>query len=221
MIKATFWDFNGVVIADTWANYESDVVSIAHFGGRHHTLDEHRRTACIPASSFYISHGVDPEDLKLRGAELGEVFHRTYEALATRCRTRVGVRRTLEFLQSRSIPAVIFSNHTESGIMAQLRRLKLEQMFTKVYANTEKSSSIVSKNKRVWVSEHFRQTGHKPGEVLIIGDSPEETAIGKELGLVTVALTMGEYDTARLRKAKPDHLIHRVSQMIDIIKQHR
>ena len=220
MIKATFWDFNGVVIADTWANYESDCVTLAHFGGRHHTLAEHRRTASIPANTFYITHGCDPEELKRRKAEFGEVFHTAYETRAVRCRTRIGVRSTLQFLQTRAIPAAIFSNHTEFGIMAQLRRLQLTGMFDKVYANTEQSSSIVGRNKRAWVAEHFRTLGHRPNEILIIGDSPEETAIGKELGLVTVALTMGEYDTARLRKAKPDHLIHRVSKVIDIIKQY-
>lgn len=122
------------------------------------------------------------------------------------------------FLKRRSVPAVIFSNHTTDSIRAQLVRLRLVEYFERIYAYGEKSGSVSLGSKAEWVAKHFEGLKLKPREVLIIGDSPEETRIGKEHGFVTVAITDGEYDTARLRQAKPDHLIHRVSQVVPIIR---
>ena len=115
---------------------------------------------------------------------------------------------------------MIFSNHTEDGINTQLERLKLVPYFALVRANTIKSGSNFSGKKHTWVREYFDASRLAPREALIIGDSPEETRIGKELGLVTVAITMGEYDTAKLKQAKPDHLITKVSELIEIIKEY-
>ena len=42
---------------------------------------------------------------------------------------------------------------------------------------------------------------------MIVGDTEEEIEIGRELGLVTIAITDGMCSTSRLRSMKPDFLI--------------
>ena len=58
-----------------------------------------------------------------------------------------------------------------------------------------------------------------PTETLIIGDTIEEIEIGKELGIITIAITQGNTSTPRLKTAKPDYLISDLKQVIDIIKK--
>ena len=59
----------------------------------------------------------------------------------------------------------------------------------------------------------------KPQNAIIIGDSPEETEIGKKLGLKTIAITKGFYSTKRLKEIKPDYLISNMGRIIKIIKK--
>lgn len=54
---------------------------------------------------------------------------------------------------------------------------------------------------------------------MIIGDSPEEVEIGKDVGIKTVAITGGYYSTSRLRKSKPDFLINNLIELIRIVRK--
>ena len=222
MITVVYWDYNGVILADSKICYEADLRFCLHFGGREFTFRQWQLGIRIPSIDFYVDHGCSRERLENSHEEMGEVFHGAYEPLAAKCRTRSGVRQTLEFLRSRDILAAIASNHTLPEIRQQIRRLKLHDMFTTIMANEDRKISHIAQTKKGRIEAHLKQWsqwGRKPRQGLIIGDTEEEIKIGKELGLVTVAITGGYHHASRLKGA--NHTINRVSDLIPIIKQYR
>lgn len=56
-------------------------------------------------------------------------------------------------------------------------------------------------------------------EVLLVGDTEEETDISKTEGFYTVAITGGYNTTTRLKKLKPEFLIHNMLKLKKIIKE--
>ena len=66
---------------------------------------------------------------------------------------------------------------------------------------------------------YIKQNKFKPNEVISVGDTEEEIEIGKKYGYHTVAITGGFNSTGRLKKHKPDFLIHNMKDLIGIIKK--
>jgi phosphoglycolate phosphatase-like HAD superfamily hydrolase len=218
MIKLVTFDWNGTLLADTRACMDADNHVLKTFGGNPVDLKTYRDTIIIPAIDFYTLHGCDREELEAKYEEVGRTFHEFYEPRASRCRTRIGTRKALEFLKRQSIDSIILSNHTLGGIGFQLRRLKISDYISHVLANSELDSSMKERNKQKRLSQFLGSRDYESDEVIIIGDSPEEVEIGKALGLRTVAITDGYYSTPRLEASGPDHLITNIKELIGVVK---
>lgn len=116
------------------------------------------------------------------------------------------------------ITSIIVSNHTVTGIGSQLKRLQLEKYFSVLLANRARDSSMKKRNKKEKVEDYLEKSTFKKSDVVIIGDSPEEVEIGKQLGISTIAITGGLYSTSRLIKSNPDYLIENLNEVLYIIK---
>jgi phosphoglycolate phosphatase len=216
-IQAVLTDFNGVIPADTRACLEACNAVMKHFGGKILSLKEFQHHNSIPTIDFYSSMGCDRDQLLSRSEEVSAVFHDCYEPRAAACRTRRGVRRGLGFLKQYNIPTAVVSNHTREGIESQLRRLQLTKMFTEILCHDNRSGTHLKRSKREWVGDYLSRTGYKPANVIFIGDSDEEIHVGKEFGLITVAITDGYYSDARLIAEKPDYLIRNFGKIVPIV----
>ena len=58
----------------------------------------------------------------------------------------------------------------------------------------------------------------RAGEVLLVADTTEEIQIAKQYNYRSCALSGGHQKVARLKKERPDFLIHNLKQIIPIIK---
>ena len=81
--------------------------------------------------------------------------------------------------------------------------------------------AIKKRNKLEKLNQFLAQQTFKKSEVLIIGDSTEETQAGKHLGIHTVAITGGFVSAVRLKAINPDFLISNLNQLIGIIEKLR
>lgn len=218
MIKLVVFDWNGVLIADAQADADAVSHVLERFGRKPISLKQFREIFEIPARNMYLRAGLSGDELDREWKRASDLFHEYYEPRIARVRTRHGARQLLEWLEKHGIECVILSNHTTEGIEFQLQRLKIGSFFSTILAN-DTYNAMKSQNKieKLTAFLKARSFGHK--SVLIIGDSPEETKVGKQLGLHTVAITGGYVSTRRLREAEPDHLIHKLPDMIDIIKK--
>ncbi len=218
MIKLAVFDWNATLLSDTKENLEADNHVLKTFGGRQVSLKQYQDTFDIPAIDFYVKHGCDRQQLTRESKRLGQVFHEFYEPRAVKCRTRKGAKQLLEWLMGKKIPAIILSNHTVEGINSQLARLGLQGQFTHIVANSELETAMKERNKLEKLRKYLNEQGYKANEAVIIGDSPEEVHIGKELGLKTIAIKHGFYSTARLKKAQPDYLVGALGGIRKIIE---
>ncbi len=217
MKKLIVFDWNGTLLSDTQACFEADNTVIKYFGGQPINLQTYKDTIIIPAIDFYSQHGCDRKEMEENIQRVGEVFHSFYEPRAAKCRTRRGVQKLLTWLKYHSVISIILSNHTITGINNQLVRLGINDYISEVLANASSNYSFIGRNKKEKLEIFVNKRGYKPKDILIIGDSPEETEIGKTLGIETVAITGGYYSEARLKTAKPDHLISNMSELQEII----
>ncbi|HEY4487328.1 MAG TPA: HAD family hydrolase [Candidatus Paceibacterota bacterium] len=218
MIKLVVFDWNGVLIADAQADADAVSHILQSFGRKPLSLKRFREIFEIPAKSTYLKAGLSENELNGEQKRMSDMFHDYYEPRIAHVRTRHGARRLLEWLSERKIECVILSNHTIEGIRSQLNRLGIQSFFSTVLANN-KYTAMKGQNKLEKLTQFLDEHSYKKKEALIIGDSPEETLVGKRLGIHSVAITGGYVSTRRLREARPDHLIHKLTDMIDIIKK--
>ncbi|MFH0978831.1 MAG: HAD hydrolase-like protein [Candidatus Woesearchaeota archaeon] len=217
MISKAFLDWNGVLLADGSACFDTDNHMLKTFGGNLVDFKTFRDTIVIPSIDFYVMHGCNREQLERDSKEVSKVFHAYFEKRESKCRTRKGAREVLYWLRENSIETIIVTNHTVAGLELQLSRLKLKEYFSAVEANPDGNTSMHTTSKLEKVCRHYsRNEG-----ALILGDSPEEVKIGKELGIPTVAITGGYYSTKRLRQSQPDYLINNWKELIGVIKEIR
>ena len=59
--------------------------------------------------------------------------------------------------------------------------------------------------------------GYQPQDVVIVGDSDEEPAIARQLGLTSIGITDGYITEKRLRAAKPDYIINSLKEIASIV----
>ena len=218
MIKLVVFDWNGVLIADAAATVAVDKELFEEFGHKPLDMKTYREIFTMPVKDFFIAAGFSKEEMNKNAVRIQERFHALYEPRIAKIRTRTGARTLLEFLAKEGIEAIILSNHTIEGITNQLKRLGIETYFSRVIAN-DMHATMETKNKAGKLVDLLKELPYKKEEVLIIGDSPEETDAGKMAGIKTVAISGGYYSLRRLKEAQSDHLIHNLTELINIIKK--
>lgn len=217
-IKLVVWDWNGTILNDTRAVLEAANASeVPLLNLPPVTLQQMRESYEVPIAKAYENLGVDPDVFRKKSAEIGPLFHKNYEPLVAKSRTRPGSSQLLHSLKRRRVNSVILSNHTVEGIYFQLSRLKLGDHFDDVLANDDALSSHHT-GKQHRLETYLQNKHYAPSEVVIIGDTPEEVKIGRSLGLHTVSISGGMCSRARLVAAKPDYLISSIQQASTIIE---
>lgn len=217
MIKLVAFDWNGTIIADTTYCLEAANLVFKRLNHKPISLREYQETTTIPVVNFYLNHGFTAKEFWDNAEENNKIFHTHFESRSMKARTRIGARTTLLWLKKHKIRTAIFSNHPIGGIEAQLRRLDLGDLFEKVIANPDSKTVLSEKNKEQKVKRYMEEFRIKSKEVMIVGDSPEEVEIGKNLGLITVAIKEGLYSVKRLLKTKPDYLVGSLNELTEII----
>ena len=219
MIKLVVFDWNGTILSDTNAIVVGVNARLKFFDHPAITIKQYRDVFQMPAIKLYEALGIDTKQYdKAAEQNHSKLFHDAYEAKAIHARTRAGTREVLTFLEKVGISKILLSNHTVSSIKTQCKRLKLDSYFETVLANDDVWNAYL-KGKKDRLVQYLADSKLKPSEVLIIGDSTEEIEIGKELGLHTVAISGGFVSTKRLKYANPDVLIHKLRDLIDVIKE--
>jgi len=219
MIKLVAFDWNGTILADTYAVFEADNEVIKYLGLKPNTFYRFQKYFDVPVIKYFEALGADKKQLNDETEKIANIFHDYYEPRAQKVRTRAHARTVLIYLQKQKIPAAIFSNHVTERIHEQLKRLIIGKYFQDVLANSIHHSAYTERSKKEKLEKYTKQKSFNPHEVLIVGDTVEEIEIAKEIGSMCVAITQGNCATGRLEKAKPDYLIGDLGNLINIINQ--
>jgi len=216
MIKLVVFDWNGTILSDTSAIVVGVNARLKFFGHAPISIKRYREVFQMPAIKLYEELGLKTDKFDIDAEKHSKLFHDAYEAKAIHSRTRAGTREVLKFLDNKDITKIILSNHTVESIEIQCKRLNLANHFETILANKNVWNAYF-KGKKDRLVAYLAASTIKPSEVVIVGDSTEEIAIGKELGLHTVSISGGFVSTKRLKAANPDVLIHKLRDLIDVI----
>jgi len=219
MVKLVAFDWNGTLFADTYACLDAVNQVLENFEVKPINVTQYQQYFTVPIVGLYQGLGFEKEFILQNISKISHIFHSFYEPRALKVRTRKGTKKVLEYLAKKQIQCLIFSNHVTEAIQFQLKRLKIEKYFSKVLANSEQDSALKERHKEKSLQNFIKEQRLKPHQVLVVGDAQEEVEIGKKLGAITVALTGGNYTTARLKAAKPDYLIDNLGEIISIVNK--
>src|SRR3989344_2796732 len=208
MIKLVAFDWNGTIFSDALACVQSVNEVLKLFMLKPVSLKTFQEHFDVPVSNTYLGLGILPEQLKKRSEEVVKTFHTNYEIRASGVRTRAYAKELLKWLIEHKIEAVIFSNHIDEPIKKQLNRLKIQNYFSAVLANSDLNASLKGRNKKEKLRDYISLNNFYPNETLVIGDTIEEVEISKEIEAISIAITHGFCSIKRLKAAKPDYLIN-------------
>ena len=219
MIKLVVFDWNGTLLADTSPVLKASNLALESVGVEKMTLKILKEKVIIPISDYYLNLGYKEELVVEATQKHLEVFHPSYEGFASKARTRAGAKMVLKYLKNKGIISIILSHHTTIGIEKQLKRLGLEGYFEAVMANEVKTKIAQNLDKRAKLQAFLKSKRIRNSEVIIVGDSPGEAIIGRELKIKSICIKDGNYSTKRLKEAQPDYLISSLKEIIMIVER--
>ncbi|OGE87608.1 MAG: hypothetical protein A3J07_02730 [Candidatus Doudnabacteria bacterium RIFCSPLOWO2_02_FULL_49_13] len=220
-IKLVAFDWNGTIFADTNLVVRAMSHTLVKFRLKPTNLKELQHKMVVPFKLYWLAMGMKLKDFERNVLTIRKTYFTYYEPREGLCRTRAGSREILDWLETQKINKVIFSNHMESHIRKQLKRLEIDSFKDILGFTTVEDTSLMHKRgKESQLEEYVIKNRLKPNEVLVVGDTTEEIEIGKKFGYVTVALSGGNSSTRRLKATKPDHLIHHLKKLKNIIQDH-
>ena len=184
------------------------------------TLERQLETFDFPIIHYYKRNGCSIDKVLETKDEANAIFQNAYDALAANARTRRGARALLVWLKKEDVACIILSNYLTEKIERHLERLKIRHYFSYISANNCDGTSILNATSKLErLSDFMVKRGYRPDHAFIIGDSREEPDIGRHLGIMSIGITGGCINKKRLRAAKPDHVIHNLSETKEILKE--
>jgi phosphoglycolate phosphatase-like HAD superfamily hydrolase len=216
MIKLVFFDWNGTLLSDGAAHTKAENHVLSMFNIEPVTMARIQETFDIPITRFYSALGVNEELFFKRSLEIQETYHRFYEKYAEHCQARGGTEVLLRWLHSEGIRSVILSNHTIEGIEPHLKRLKLEKYIDAILANDDIiHTGLRDKAKRA--EDYMTKNKFGAEQILVVGDTPEEARIARQLGAKSVLILDGWCSERRLKEAKPNYVVGKLDRIVGII----
>jgi phosphoglycolate phosphatase len=122
-----------------------------------------------------------------------------------------GMQRTLEYFES--TPKVILTNKRQKGADALVERLSLGSHFKAVFGFEAFPTQKPAPGPILGICEKFHV---RPSATVMIGDSIFDILAGQQAGAKTVAALYGYGELAEVKALKPDYLIERPEQLIDL-----
>ncbi len=221
MIKLVAFDWNGTLLSDTATTLRAENSALRAVGAKPITITKFRQSFDMPIVKYWENLGITKAFLKKYLNTIEDTFHLIYEKNSNHTRTRSGTKLVLKYLKQEKILSAIYSNHNVPNIHRKLVRLGIDGLIVKILANQKAGDNpqIFVRHKENLLNEFIKQKKFKPHEVISVGDTEEEIQIGKTYGYHTVAITGGYNTTARLKKHRPDFLIHNLVELKTIIKK--
>ncbi len=218
--KLIVFDWNGTLLSDTAASLKASNACLDFYGYPPITLQRSREVFNFPIIHFYTALGLSVDEVLAKAEQSNQVFQKSYEHHARHTRTRQGARELLSWLKEEGATSIILSNYLTDKIEIHLKRLRLRPYIDHVSAhNCDGTTILHTTSKHERLETYMREHNHAACDTVIIGDSTEEPALAKALGLTSIGITDGYITNQRLRAAKPDHIIGHLGEVQGLLRQ--
>jgi len=126
---------------------------------------------------------------------------------------------TLKQLKLIGCKVGLVTGGTKNRVEKELKMRRIHDLFDVIIYGSDVMEEKL-KPSPTQIKMALKHLQEKPRETLYVGDTPIDVLAGKKAGVITVATTRGFSSTKRLRRAKPDFIIHNLRELLKIIKEH-
>ena len=186
-----FWDFNGTIIDDFYACFESENDLFRLYGlPTLHTAEDYKRLFCFPVRDYYAGMGFDFEKTPYeRLAAEWMDFYLIHARDAGTCKT---VPEALAYVKERGIEQWVLSASEKGMLTRQLSELGVRDYFTGILGRDDINAGSKTVLGVRWMEEHPN------ARVLFLGDTDHDAATAAAMGADCVLLSTGHSTRERL-----------------------
>lgn len=217
--KFIVWDWNGTVIDDVHAAHQAFNEAMIFMTKSPVTLEQYREAYDFPLTKLFMQLGLLAEELEKNLASMMVVFHRHFENLSRSANIRQNWSTLHPLFVERKFSNVILSNHLTEMIQGHAAHLGIAQQFDHILANGNQEEQLRKLSKGERLHQYMEKHDLSGQNGIIIGDTPEEAHIGRELGMPSVLITGGYASQTRLEAAAPAYLIHSFTELTPLLHE--
>jgi len=203
-VRHIVWDWNGTLVDDFDIILSATNAACAEVLGRGVTAAEYRTFFTRPVERFYerlLGRPVTPEEWN----EMNAAFHRSYLELRSTCSLAPDAEAALTAVTSSKRSQSLLSMWTHDELIKVVNEIGIEDHFVRVDGlraayddGGRKIRHLRSHLDRI--ADHLGRR-LSPEEVLVIGDSIDDSAAAAEVGARCVLVEGGSHDTEVLATA--------------------
>lgn len=186
------WDWNGTLLDDTWLCCASLNRLLREDG--HPVLDpvRYREIFQFPIIKVYQAIGFTPDEASFRAMSVR--FMAAYEARKAECHLHPHAESLLAGLTSAGLTHSVLSAYERNLLATTLTNFGLDRHFVKACGGHDIHAGSKEDRARL----HLGDLGHRPEDVLFIGDTAHDAEAAAAMGVDCVLTAHGHQDRSRL-----------------------
>jgi phosphoglycolate phosphatase-like HAD superfamily hydrolase len=205
--RLVLFDWNGTFVDDEKQTVRALRAILEGVGHESSQLSEdkliklHRDTFEIPLSKMHRAIGLSPEQSELARKNL--FWKNSYEKSENKIKMHAGITEAIKLINSKDAKFGILSNHTLVGIERLLKGFGFANVLILANEN-DRQAHHQGKLHRI---KKYLSDNENTVVSAVIGDSPEEIEIAREIKAKSVIFSNGWVSNERLKPFHPDFLI--------------
>ncbi len=194
LVRHVVWDWNGTLLDDLEIVVEAVNVGVSAFGLGPLTVDSYRDHYTRPVKVFYdrlFGREVSAEEWRL----LDSRFHDAYRDLLGRASLAAGAREALDLVADRGSQSLL-SMFPHAELVPLVGRHGIDSYFDRI----DGLRGVPGDRKAAYLAAHLTELGVPPGDVLVVGDTPDDAAAAAHVGAPCVLYDNGSHHRAELER---------------------
>ncbi len=202
MYENIVFDWSGTISDDFEVCYEAGMRVLESFGIKRLSREEYVERFELPYLNYYRKLGVT--------APKKEVDKRYQEVISgMKPKPLPGAREVLEQLALRGKRMAVLSAHPHEKLLEEANDYGFTGFFEKIAGGVH--------DKRLALNGLLEELGFEKPATIFVGDHVHEIEAGKKAGVATAAIASQYTRRPSLEKARPDHLLNSINDLLGIV----
>jgi phosphoglycolate phosphatase len=203
MIKNIIFDWSGTLSDDLTPVYMATMLVMKFLIGKKISIKEYKREFTLPYMDFW--HKYIPD---LKKQKCDRLFLKAINKVS-KPKPYPNVKKSLKILNLKGIKMILISSHPFKKLIEECQEYGFYHYFQEVNGGVH--------NKIKVINSIMKRNRFNSKETCYVGDMVHDINAGKEVKVLTVALTWGYQDKGRLLQSRPDFLIDDITELKRII----
>lgn len=194
MKRHIVWDWNGTLLDDLAVVVEAVNAGLISVGVDPIDADGYRTHYTRPVSRFYASLLGRPVRTDEWQA-LNEVFHQAYFGKVDTVGLTVDARRALDLVHAAGATQSVLSMAPHDHLVPIVMEHRLHEYFTAVRGSAGNRGEVKAES----LEAHLTEVVREAGDVVVIGDTPDDVAAARHVGAAAVLYDGGSHHLSDLK----------------------